>query len=575
MAKSGKCTVTLNSQSIANNTSSVTVKGIIETSGESWRGNERSGTYTIKQGSSVIKSGSFTHGAPKNSTTTLFSVTVTVAHKSNGMSDAITASYNYDSGWCKGSGSLSLATIPRQANITSAPNFNDEANPTIGYSNPAGNAATSLQACISLAGNKADIAYRDIGKTGNSYTFNLTTAERDVLRGACTTANSRKVYFFVKTVLAGNTYYSKLERTLTIVNATPVITNASAKDVNSSITGLTGDDQKIIAGMSNISATMASSTLKGATIKSSRISNGGKTVNGTSATFNKATSNVVKFEVTDSRGNKASKTITLGTVNYVKLTCNVDASIALDGADSTKANIKFKIFGNYWSGKFSADVSNSLTLKTNITDGSGKQTTITLPAITMSDGRTYSVESTIKGLEYTESFVINVVASDKLTKSVKASSKTLKAIPVFDWGENDFNFNVDVLIRNVLIADFVSEQGELDGWLYRKWNSGKCEAWLNAHTAKKNPSYSSHGKDSASSLYRWIGRLSLPSDLFKTVHSSQISGTLGIGWWSGSQTSAALTTNDVEVIFFTTTSTLSSTNVPGALPSIYIVGTWK
>ena len=106
-----------------------------------------------------------------------------------------------------------------------------QANPTITYSNPAGNSASSLQACISLTGANADVGYRDISKTGTSYTFNLTTAERNVLRNACTTSNSRKVTFFVRTVIGGNTFYSTIERTLTIVNANP---SFSASNLSSS-----------------------------------------------------------------------------------------------------------------------------------------------------------------------------------------------------------------------------------------------------------------------------------------------------------------------------------------------------
>ena len=106
------------------------------------------------------------------------------------------------------------------AKVTSAPNFNDEQNPTINYSNPAGNRVSSLQACISWTGG-ADIAYRDISKTGSSYTFNFTSAERTALRNSCITANSRKVIFHVRTENGGNKYYSTIEKTLSIVNANP------------------------------------------------------------------------------------------------------------------------------------------------------------------------------------------------------------------------------------------------------------------------------------------------------------------------------------------------------------------
>lgn len=117
MAKTGSINITY-SQSVANNTSTITVKGIIKTTGESYRGSHRTGTYTIKKGSTVIKSGSFTSGAPENSTTTLFTVTFTVNHNADGSYGTITASYNYDDGWCTGSGSKAIPTIPRASSIS-------------------------------------------------------------------------------------------------------------------------------------------------------------------------------------------------------------------------------------------------------------------------------------------------------------------------------------------------------------------------------------------------------------------------------------------------------------------------
>lgn len=124
--------------------------------------------------------------------------------------------------------------------ITSAPNFNDEANPTIQYTNEAGNTVTSLQACISLTGATDNIAYRDIPKTGNSYTFNLTTAERNTLRNA-TTGTSRTVKFYIKTVAGGNTYFSSVTKTLSIINANPTFSTFNFLDTGIVSTELTGN----------------------------------------------------------------------------------------------------------------------------------------------------------------------------------------------------------------------------------------------------------------------------------------------------------------------------------------------
>ena len=108
MAKSGSITISQGSFNTSALTSVITVTGKITTSGESYRGTHRTGTYTIYKDGTSIKTGSFTSGAPANSTTTLFTTTVTITHNSStGAGGSITASYNYDSGWCTGSGSLS------------------------------------------------------------------------------------------------------------------------------------------------------------------------------------------------------------------------------------------------------------------------------------------------------------------------------------------------------------------------------------------------------------------------------------------------------------------------------------
>ena len=114
------------------------------------------------------------------------------------------------------SGTAVLDNIPRQANITSSVNFTDLDNPTVYYSNPAGNAVDSLMACISFTGAKDDIAYRNISKTGTYYTFMLTDAERNILRNN-TTSGSRNVIFFVRTIIGGVTYWSTDTKLFTVV----------------------------------------------------------------------------------------------------------------------------------------------------------------------------------------------------------------------------------------------------------------------------------------------------------------------------------------------------------------------
>ncbi len=120
----------------------------------------------------------------------------------------------YDGVWRTHKGSWELDNIPRQANITDAPDFTDNDNPTITYNNPAGDSVDDLQACISWTG-AADIAYKPILKTGKSFKFEFTEAERDALRNAAPTG-TRDVTFYIRTIIGANTFYSTLPKKLTI-----------------------------------------------------------------------------------------------------------------------------------------------------------------------------------------------------------------------------------------------------------------------------------------------------------------------------------------------------------------------
>ena len=184
------------------------------------------------------------------------------------------SNYNYSSN----GGSFALTNISRQATITSAPDFKDTDNPTITYSNPAGDAVSSLEACISFTGAAADIGYRAISKTGSSYQFNLTEAERDVLRNG-TTGPERNVQFFVTTRIGGTDYYSILHRKLTIaeskatkptVTMTAALNNSALPSVFSSV---------YIQGKSRLNVTLSATGKYGASIQSYSAVVDGKTYN--------------------------------------------------------------------------------------------------------------------------------------------------------------------------------------------------------------------------------------------------------------------------------------------------------
>lgn len=338
----------------------------------------------------------------------------TVANKISGTVPFYAQMYNDSAKSVKGtSSSYSLNVSPAGATLLGAPNFTDEQNPTITYSNPAGNNVTSIQACISFDGSKDDIVYRNIPKTGTSYTFTLTEEERNLLRNG-TSGNTRTVQFFVKTVVGGATFHSALTKTLSIVNANPVFTASqiSYEDANRVlfvISGNAADNEKIVQNKSSLKVTFgAAQGKKGASIVSYSLVLNGVTKTATTngsvgfGVINSTQNVTLSVTVKDSRGNTTTVakeitvlawspptfTTTLERLNnyedetYLK----VDASISsVDGKNTIKSiTYKFKESGGSYGSTvnivnntkytLSKDKNKAFTFSITVTDAFGNTT---------------------------------------------------------------------------------------------------------------------------------------------------------------------------------------------------------
>lgn len=347
--------VTENSTSIPNNTSSVNVKV------RAWRTN--TGYTTDGAGTCYVNidgtnySSSWEYGEKPltyRSFTVLFDEDVTIPHNADGKKTIYVSAYISHARFSSNSQgfNVTLSTIPRQAEITSAPNFYDTDNPTIQYSNPAGNAVTSLQACITLTGAQADIPYRDVSKTGTSYTFNLTQAERNTLLAACPNSNTLEVRFYLKTVIAGQTYYSRVYKTMTVKNANPTITGASYADTNSTTTTITNNNQQIIQANSTVRFTFSSlAALKYATLTKVEITvNAVKVTSNLSGssvsnktvdfgTINSSSNQSASIKLTDSRGNTTTQSLNITMLAWSLPTAIISLSRKSNYYDETYLNV--------------------------------------------------------------------------------------------------------------------------------------------------------------------------------------------------------------------------------------------
>ena len=377
---------------------------------------------------------------------------------------------------------IKLPTITRGATISTAPNFTDEDNPTITYSNKSGSDTTLIQAAISLDGSKDDIAYRDIPIDGTSYTFELTDAERELLRNATLNGSvSRKVRFYVKSTADGNTYYRYLEKTFTVANCMPEI-HATLYDVNEKTVALTQNSDWFVIGASDLQFQVEATPKKGGTITGYNTICGSKNSTLQQDTFFQIEANEIVFTATDNRGQTATYTWPFETINYVRPTCELElGELTIDDAGEATASVPVKISGTFFNSTFGEEgVLNEFIIEFLHT-GQDDWVELTDGLVPIVEGENYKLEFTVQGLDYKKQLKFQARFTDKAT-TVESVERTARLMPIFDWSDEDFNFNVPVSIEGNSLADYVIEtgsdsMGSNGTWYWQKWKSGKAECW--------------------------------------------------------------------------------------------------
>lgn len=414
-----------------------------------------------------------------------------IYHKTNGtktFSFSVTQQFDITFGGkpigtITGSGEGTLTNFMRYARITSAPlEFTDEENPSFNYTNPMGTEVSKVEACISSDGYAIEVAYRSLPLTGTSYTFtDITNEERKALRALVTKGTSTQFNFYIKTTYkTGGTNISKYvpARTLNLVNASPLIKGVAIEDVNPVTTSLTGDPQVFVLNASNMRVSVSAEARKEATIpaKGCSITNGIKTVSANEATFIAPSEKLFNCVVTDSRGITARRSVQAAAViPYIKPT----VSFTLDTPEATDTTLTGIVSGNYFSGSFGAK-SNTFALYYRIKIGYNDYSDWTNLYAIPNNG-TYNTSFSIPNMDYRNAYTVQFKIEDAIYEVVSEEINILVK-PVFDWSKNDFNFNVPVTIEGQPLADFVIDYGtETMGtngtWYWRKWKSGRAEAW--------------------------------------------------------------------------------------------------
>jgi hypothetical protein len=224
----------------------------------------------------------------------------------------------------------------------------------------------------------------------------------------------------------------------------------------------------MIKGFNYMNCSMAATTYKGASIVSYRITNGSNVINASSGGFENSESNVFVFEVEDNRGLKNSYTTTLEMIDYFKPIVNLDVK-----APNAEGELTFTIKGSFYNGSFGVkDNELKVFYRYSTDEESIDYTEATDVSIS---GNDYTATVYLPKLNYLLAHTFRAKVMDS-AMTIETAEKTVKTQTIFDWGENDFNFNVPVSIQGKEL-DYVTSQGNVAGWNYRIWKSGIAELW--------------------------------------------------------------------------------------------------
>lgn len=266
----------------------------------------------------------------------------------------------------------------------------------------------------------------------------------------------------------------KIKAYATAAKCKPTV-GISSKVTDPESIALTGSNKRIIPKISTVNVEAAARANYGATITSIQLYCGGRSVSGTNATFQGAMLGGVYAIATDSRG--FSTRIDDTTLSYCLYSApTMVPTITRDTptGDTVTVSVRGRWFNEYFGGYVSVDdnklvgskpfgdegnyagvgVANTLRVRARykVTSASEYGDYVDIPVEVV--GNEYQATINLSGIAYTSIYNFQIRLDDAIysdDSGVLGSKYSIvtvsKGLPIFDWGEDSFNFNVPVTIN--------------------------------------------------------------------------------------------------------------------------------
>ena len=317
------------------------------------------------------------------------------------------------------------------AKITSAPDYNIGTNAKIEFSNPSG---STTNAWVETSSGTL-ICTKRTGVT-SPYTFTWSTADNNSHYAATPNSNTMPVNFVIETTCNSKTYTHKVSKTATVTSANPTFSNFTYADVNSTTVALTGSNQKLIKGYSNVKTTI--STTNKATAQKSATMSKYRTEIGTltkevaysssaevTMQVDKVVTGTILVKAIDSRSNVTSVTKTATIVDYSDVVIK-NMSVTRQNGIGTTANIVGS--GTYTNVNFGAST-NTITkveYRQRVKGGSyGSWTDITSKfSISGGNFNNNTTSNTLTGYTVGTQYEIEIRVTDRLSSATRTVEVT-------------------------------------------------------------------------------------------------------------------------------------------------------
>ena len=465
-------------QDAANNKSKVYVGMYFTNDLEIGRWGDWSGSYVGK--TTLTFDGTVAAGTAAGTHWLVENKSFDVTHNTEGKATAtIYWKWGVDSSWGgmvtpSGSFTITLPTIARASSITTYDSYiGDTTN--ININKAASSFTHTLQYKIDGQSSYTPLVTKT---SASSYKFDTSTIAETAYNLISST--SKYVNCTVKCITySGSTAIGEKTNTLALVGKDSILAptlNPTVTDNNETTVNLTGNRAVIIKYYSKPYCFFSAGGKYNASIKSYKVTNGSKSLNTYNGTFEDGVeSNVFTFTVTDSRGLTTTKTVTLEKderfIEAIKPTIafSTTSPELVTENDATTFKFNLTVKGSCYCGLL--NVTNKVNAETRlyyryrevgtttwlgnnqvgqgyllIINSVGENTTGF-----SADKTSYNTTIEVSGLDYKKAYEIEARIFNTL-EAINTTSQVKKTTPAFEWGENDFQFNVPVKLNRTQVS---------------------------------------------------------------------------------------------------------------------------